>query len=379
MHRATQEMSRGTGTRNTAPISSGPDGRQARRTRASRTLGATLGIVVVTAALAAGGLTAVRLIGTAQGNGNASAGAAAAAGQSGGKALDLAAQSMLQRATAPRVATMPAHAAARGARVTGKPTPAGSGRAPSAGSTSPDTGQASSQPTAPGSAAPTTQAPAGSPTCTDPQYTTSDPTGMWNLSPYFVANDMWGISGYTVSQTLSACSYSNWYVVANMNNDSGDGHVKTYPNSHRDFDSEPEISSFSSITSTFAETDPGTGIYEDAYDIWLNGIASSTSTEVMIWTNNHGQTPAGSVQTTVTIDGRSYTVYKTTGNYIAFVANSNFTSGTMNLLDFFQWITGKGWLASDATLGQVDYGAELVSTDNVPETFTFSNFSVNAS
>jgi len=27
----------------------------------------------------------------------------------------------------------------------------------------------------------------------------------------------------------------------------------------------------------------------------------------------------------------------------------------------------------------VDYGAEVVSTDNVPATFTFSNFTVNAS
>ena len=37
--------------------------------------------------------------------------------------------------------------------------------------------------------------------------------------------------------------------------------------------------------------EPGTGIYEDAYDIWLNGLATSGSTEVMIWTQNNGQTP----------------------------------------------------------------------------------------
>ena len=65
---------------------------------------------------------------------------------------------------------------------------------------------------------------------------------------------------------------------------------------------EPAISSLQSVTSTFAETSPGTGIYEDAYDIWLNGIADSGSTEVMIWTENHGQVPSGSVQGTVTID-----------------------------------------------------------------------------
>jgi len=218
----------------------------------------------------------------------------------------------------------------------------------------------------------------GSASCQNPQYQTSDPTAMWNLAPYFVANDMWGISGYNVSQTQYACSYSDWYVVATMDNSNSDGHVKTYPNSHRDFDTEPAISSFGSITSTFAETSPGTGIYEDAYDIWLNGVVTRTSTEVMIWTENHGQRPSGDVMATVTLDGRSYSVWKTTGNYIAFVANTNFTSGTMNLLDFFQWLQSKGWLASNATLGQVDYGAELVSTNGVPAKFTFSDFSVNA-
>jgi hypothetical protein len=231
------------------------------------------------------------------------------------------------------------------------------------------------------SSSPATQplATGGSTTCTHPSYTTSAQYGMWNLAPYFVYNNMWGISGYQVSQTLYACSYSNWYVTATMNNNSGDGHVKTYPNAQKDF-SEPLISSLNSVTSTFAETSPGTGIYEDAYDIWLNGVASSGSTEVMIWNDNHGQSPAGSAQGSVTFDGRSYTVYRTsTGSYIAFVANSNFTSGSMNLLEFFKWIMAKGWIPANSTLGQVCYGVELVSTNNVPATFVFDNFSVTAS
>jgi hypothetical protein len=188
---------------------------------------------------------------------------------------------------------------------------------------------------------------------------------------------MWGINGYNVTQSLYACSFSNWYVVANMNNDNGDGHVKTYPNSQRDFNN-TEISSLHSVTSTFAETSPGTGIYEDAYDIWLNGLATSGSTEVMIWNQNNGQTPSGSVQGTVTVDGRTYTVWKN-GSYIAFVANANFTSGSVNLLEFFQWIISKGWIPSNSTLSQVCYGVELVSTNGTPATFSFSNYSVNAS
>ena len=57
-----------------------------------------------------------------------------------------------------------------------------------------------------------------------------------------------------------------------MNNDSGDGAVKTYPNVHEDFNERPAISSLHTITSTFAEQEPAPReISEDAYDIWLNG------------------------------------------------------------------------------------------------------------
>jgi Glycosyl hydrolase family 12 len=275
-----------------------------------------------------------------------------------------------EMAAAPQIAVMPNRTSAR--RTPGAPhaTAPGSHPAPS--------GTSASTSGTPSSVATTPPVTSGSSTCTHPQFVTSAPTGMWNAAPYFVSNNMWNASNYTVSQTLYACSYSNWYVVATANNDSGDGAVKTYPNSHRDFDNNPAIDSFQSITSTFAETSPHTGIYEDAYDIWLNGIASSGSTEVMIWTENYHQVPGGSVVGSATFDGRSYTVWKG-GSYIAFVANTNFTSGTVNLLEVFKWITEQGWIPADSTLGQVDYGAEIVSTNNVPATFAFSDFAVNAS
>ena len=226
----------------------------------------------------------------------------------------------------------------------------------------------------PASTAPVT---AGSASCTNPSFSTSAPDGMWNVSPYFVSNNMWNASGYSVTQTLYACSHSDWYVTATMNNDSGDGAVKTYPNSQRDFN-DPQISSLNSVTSTFAETSPGVGIYEDAYDIWLNGLATSGSTEVMIWTQNNGQTPSVPSREASRSTGGP-TRCGSAGSYVAFVANANFSSGTVNLLEFFQWIIGKGWIPADSTLSQVCYGAELVSTNGVPATFAFSDYSVNAS
>ena len=212
--------------------------------------------------------------------------------------------------------------------------------------------------------------------CTNPTFISSKPFGGHTFSKYYVTNDMWNISGYTVKQTLYACNYNNWYVVATMNNDKKDGAVKTYPNVHEDFSSVP-ISSFASLSSNFAETSPHVGIYEDAYDMWINGLATRGSTEVMIWNDNYNQVPSGSVQGTITISGHSYKVWKS-GSYIAFVATANFTSGTINVLDFYYYIILKGWIAPTSVLNQIDYGAELVSTNNTPATFSFTNFSISS-
>jgi hypothetical protein len=224
---------------------------------------------------------------------------------------------------------------------------------------------------------PTPTAPPAPASCTNPAFVTSDPNGGWSTNGYYVHNNMWNVSGYNVRETLSACAYNNWYVTATMDNSRGDGAVKTYPNVHKDYN-EPAISSFSSITSSFSETSPHVGIYEAAYDIWLNGVAGNGSTEMMIWNDNYHQVPAGSKQATVTFDGRSYTVWRT-GTYIAFVADSTFTSGSVDLLAMFKWLMSKGWLASNSTVGQIDYGFELVSTNGAPATFTVNNFSITSS
>jgi hypothetical protein len=214
--------------------------------------------------------------------------------------------------------------------------------------------------------------------CDKPAFV-SDNTVAWNLGPYFVSNDEWNAARFTISQTLYACSYSDWYVDANMNYDNGYGDhaVKTYPDAGKNFGETP-VGSLSSLISTFAETSPHVGSHEDAYDIWLNGVAVPGSTEIMIWNDNFNQRPKGSVAAAISLDGHTYQVWKD-GTYIAFVADTNFTSGTLNLLQFFNWVISKGWMPATASLSQVDYGIELVSTGGVPATFTVSNFSVQGS
>ena len=206
----------------------------------------------------------------------------------------------------------------------------------------------------------------------------SNPQDGITLGNFYVDTDTWNVATYQVTQTMYVCDYNNWYVVASMDNDTGDGAVKTYPNVHQDFGSAPALSSFSVLASSFAHAGPHVGIYEFAYDIWLNGVASSGSTEVMIWTDNFNQVPSGSVQETASFDGQSYHVYKS-GSYIAFVETTNVTSGTVNLLAFFNHIIAKGWIPSTSTLGAIDYGVELVSTGGADATFAVTEFSLTSS
>jgi hypothetical protein len=213
----------------------------------------------------------------------------------------------------------------------------------------------------------------------DPMFVTSDSNGGWSNGGYYVHNNMWNSAKYSpCTSTLYAWSPYNWYVVARMNNKKGDGAVKTYPNVHRDYGSVP-IDSFDSITSNFAERSPHVGTYNFAYDIWINGIATPGCTEIMIWDENFNQAPGGSYMQDVTFGGQAYKVYKTpSSGYTAFVATTNFTSGTLNLLEIMKWTMAKGWLSSKSTLDQICFGVEIVSTGDADATFRVTAFSIDA-
>lgn len=218
--------------------------------------------------------------------------------------------------------------------------------------------------------------------CTSPKFVTSDENGMWSDGQYVVHNNMWNVSGYDVSETLSACSHRNWKVTATADNSNGDGAVKTYPNVHRDFHNwdtgaEPQLSSFTRIRSTWAARTPHVGIYNAAYDIWLNGVPGEH--EVMIWTDNFHQVPAGSPIAKRRFSGHSWRIWATDDNgYIAFVPKQPLTHGTLDLKKMLDWLVARGRVESDATLGQICFGFEIVSTGGAPATFKVNNFSVSA-
>src|SRR5262249_4333573 len=89
--------------------------------------------------------------------------------------------------------------------------------------------------------------------------------------------------------------------------------------------------------------------------------------------------PGGKYVEDVAFDGRTYKVYKNASSgYIAFVATTNFTSGTVSLLDIMKWVIAKGWLSSKSILNQICFGAEIVSTDDADATFRVTAFSIDA-
>lgn len=211
-----------------------------------------------------------------------------------------------------------------------------------------------------------------------PAFVTSDPNGGWSSGGYYVHNNMWNCAAYApCTSTLSAWSPDNWQVVTRMNNQSRDGAVKTYPNVHRNYDRVP-VSAFESLTSRFAATAPRVGIYNVAYDLWLNGIARPGSTEIMVWTENFHQVPGGRYAQEVTFGDHRFKAFrKPAGDYIAFVATTNLTSGTVDLLGIMNWTIAQGWLPATSTLHQVCFGIEMVSTDDTDATFRVSAFSID--
>ena len=213
-------------------------------------------------------------------------------------------------------------------------------------------------------------------------FTTSDTNGGWSNGGYYVHNNVWNASE-AGPETLYACSFRDWYVTSTQPSTTS---VKAYPNVHLDINSlkGSPISDYTTITSTFAATSPHLGIYDVAYDIWLDGVGwGGGTTEVMIWTENYKQAPLGTVvRPAMTFGNGSYDVYHYTSSadggvqVVSFLSTAAQTSGSVDLKEMLTWIASKGWIGSNATINQIGYGVEICSTEDQPATFEFTDFSV---
>jgi|SRR5579875_384080 uncharacterized protein len=186
------------------------------------------------------------------------------------------------------------------------------------------------------------------------------------------------------SYTLNADSHSDWAVEANQAAcASDDCPVEAYESAQYNYDNAPgseEVSDISNMTSSFNETMPTGSLStngfdaEAAYDIWLNDYG----TEVMIWVDNQGQTPGGSVIGTADIAGQNFTVYLSGSTY-SFVLDSNETSGQVDILATLDWLTSNNYIASSSYMTQFNFGWEICSTDGKTDTFTMNGLSLDQS
>ena len=203
-------------------------------------------------------------------------------------------------------------------------------------------------------------------------YESSDQYASYSTGGYTIYNDEWG-SGHG-TQTLWVNSASNWGVYSTQPSTSG---VKSYPNDSKSIGT--ALNSLHSVTSSFSESNPGSGNWESAYDIWLNG----SGYEVMVWTYKSGNVgPLGSSVGTVSLDGSTWTLYA--GNNgsnptYSFVRSGNESSGTVNVLDLLKYLENTKKYFSNPTLSTVQYGWEISGTGNVQENFTLNSYSVSSS
>ncbi|MBD0840144.1 glycoside hydrolase family 12 protein [Streptomyces sp. TRM68416] len=187
-------------------------------------------------------------------------------------------------------------------------------------------------------------------------WNSCDKWGNTSLNGYTLYNNIWG-SG-AGSQCIWANSGTNWGVWANHPNTGG---IKSYPNSKKVINK--TIASIGTLTSNYNVTVPSSGAYNTSYDIW----DTDYDHEIMLWVNYRGPVgPLGTSQGSATLGGHTWNVYK--GNnganeVYSFLRTSNSNSGSVNIKPILTWISAtKGWMSSNETIGDVQFGFEITSS-----------------
>jgi hypothetical protein len=222
-------------------------------------------------------------------------------------------------------------------------------------------------------------------TCTNPSFTTVSTNNIGEgreFESYYVHNNMWnnhpgGDNGPAGRYEMRACGHDNWIEIVTQA-DSPSQAVRAYPNVHKDY---PDVPVTRIESARFAhDTTRVSGMrWNVAFDVWINEGSNAFGNELMIWTETHNQRPAGDlVDSSVVIGGVDYELWRLPGgqDIITFRAKETLRFGTMPLQAFFQDLKARDWIPQDATTWQVDYGVEVVDTNNVEHRWNFTDFAI---
>jgi len=201
----------------------------------------------------------------------------------------------------------------------------------------------------------------------DPKWKSSHPHGGWRNAGFSLRNNAW--NGSAGPQIIWADSFHHWG--AESTQVKANKVVQTYPCVQKDFSDLP-VRSFRLIRTGFAESMPhgksGLGA-EAAEDVWL----SNHTIEVMIWVDNHGQYPMGTVIGHATIFGQRFAVWHGSTTF-TFALNHNETRGVTHILASISWLIKHRLIPPNVTLDQVNFGWEIASTDGKAKDFTVRRY-----
>ncbi|MBS2549387.1 ricin-type beta-trefoil lectin domain protein [Catenulispora sp. NL8] len=173
--------------------------------------------------------------------------------------------------------------------------------------------------------------------------TNCQPQGSVSLAggEYTLQNNEWNSSA---PQCVTATSGTAWTVSTANFNLSG-GAPATYPSIYKgchwgacttNSGLPIQVGNLGSATSSWSTTQPGSGAYDVAYDLWTNSAPTTggqpDDSEIMIWINSRGGVgPFGSKVGTVSASGLNWDVYtgrQTSWNIVSYVLQGGSTSVT---------------------------------------------------
>lgn len=206
----------------------------------------------------------------------------------------------------------------------------------------------------------------------DAVWQSSAKFGIWHNGGFDVFNNEWN-QAVAGPQIIWAYSYHHWGVRSDQPTTTS---VKTYPCVQQNFH-EPRIAGITQLVSSYAQAMPpvaATYDAEAAFDLWLNRY----KVEVMVWVDNHGQTPSGGVIDQAIISGRQYDVYRGSAHMYSFVISGRpQPSGQVDLLSALQWLIRHHFLTGSDVLTQVNFGWEIASTGDIPMNFTLTDYALS--